>query len=24
MPLCIDRDEPDQPIVGPDVVVQCR
>jgi hypothetical protein len=24
MPLCIDRNEPDQPIVGPDVVVQCR
>jgi hypothetical protein len=24
MPLCIDADEPDQPIVGPDVLVLCR
>ena len=24
MPLCIDADEPDQPIVGPDVLVPCR
>jgi hypothetical protein len=24
MPLCIDADEPDQPIVGPDVLVPSR
>jgi hypothetical protein len=24
MPLCIDADEPDEPIVGPDVLVPCR
>jgi hypothetical protein len=24
MPLCIDADEPDEPVVGPDVLVPCR
>jgi hypothetical protein len=24
MPLCIDRTEPDEPVIGPDVSVQCR
>jgi len=24
MPLCIDRTEPDEPIIGPDVLVPCR
>ena len=24
MPLCVDANQPDQPIVGPDVLIQCR